>query len=61
MTTQSQVEGWFGSPVSVKKRPSGVTIYRYLHEDTTSRDTGFFSRVGAFIPGSSAIAGAALR
>jgi hypothetical protein len=49
VTTREEVEGWFGTPVSLTQRPSGFAVYRYLHEDETSRDTGFFSRVGAFI------------
>lgn len=51
VTTREEVEGWFGPPVSMTQRPSGFAIYRYLHEDETARDTGFFSRVGAFIAG----------
>ena len=27
------------------------SVYRYLREDKTTRDTGFFSRIGAFIAG----------
>ena len=51
VTTREQVEGWFGPPVSMTERPSGFAVYRYFHEDETSRDTGVFSRIGAFIAG----------
>ena len=44
-----QVDGWFGRPVSLEQRSSGFTVYRYFHEETTTRDTGFFTRIGAFI------------
>jgi len=49
VTTREQVDGWFGRPVSLEQRSSGFTVYRYLHEETTTRDTGLFTRVGAFI------------
>lgn len=51
VTTRQEVDGWFGTPVTVKQRVSGFATYRYLHEESTSRDTGFFSRIGAFIAG----------
>ena len=51
VTTREQVDGWFGRPVSVEQRSSGFTVYRYFHEETTTRDTGFFTRVGAFVAG----------
>jgi outer membrane protein assembly factor BamE (lipoprotein component of BamABCDE complex) len=51
VTTREQVDGWFGTPVTIKQRVSGFATYRYLHEESTSRDTGFFSRIGAFIAG----------
>jgi outer membrane protein assembly factor BamE (lipoprotein component of BamABCDE complex) len=49
VTTREQVDGWFGRPVSLEQRSSGFTVYRYLHEETTTRDTGFFTRIGAFV------------
>ena len=51
VTTREEVEGWFGRPVSLKQRPSGFAVYRYLHEEETSRDTGLFTRVAAFVAG----------
>jgi outer membrane protein assembly factor BamE (lipoprotein component of BamABCDE complex) len=48
-TTRDEVDGWFGRPVSLEQRPSGFTVYRYLHEEETTRDTGFFTRVAAFV------------
>ena len=51
VTTREQVDGWFGRPVSLEQRSSGFTVYRYFHEEKTTRDTGFFSRIGAFIAG----------
>jgi hypothetical protein len=49
VTTREQVDGWFGRPVSLEQRSSGFTVYRYFHEETTTRDTGFFTRIGAFV------------
>jgi outer membrane protein assembly factor BamE (lipoprotein component of BamABCDE complex) len=49
VTTQAQIQEWFGPPLSAKRRPSGLTTYRYLHEDESVRDTGLFSRIGEFI------------
>jgi len=49
VTTREQVDGWFGRPVSLEQRSSGFTVYRYFYEETTTRDTGFFTRIGAFI------------
>jgi len=51
VTTRQQVDGWFGTPVSMTKRPSGFAIYRYLHEEESVRDSGFFSRIAAFVAG----------
>jgi outer membrane protein assembly factor BamE (lipoprotein component of BamABCDE complex) len=51
VTTREQVEGWFGRPVSLEQRPSGFAVYRYLHEEETSRDTGIFSRIAGFVAG----------
>jgi len=48
-TTREVVEGWFGRPVSLEQRPSGFAVYRYLHEEETSRDTGPFTRIAAFV------------
>jgi outer membrane protein assembly factor BamE (lipoprotein component of BamABCDE complex) len=50
-TTREEVEGWFGRPVSLEQRPSGFAVYRYLHEEETSRDTGIFSRIARFVAG----------
>jgi len=49
VTTREEVDGWFGRPVSLQKRPSGFTVYRYLHEEETSHDTGFISRTVGFV------------
>jgi len=49
VTTRDDVEGWFGRPVSLEQRPSGFAVYRYLHEEETTRDTGFFTRIAAFV------------
>jgi outer membrane protein assembly factor BamE (lipoprotein component of BamABCDE complex) len=51
VTTREDVDGWFGRPVSLEQRSSGFSVYRYFHEETTTRDTGFFTRIGAFIAG----------
>ena len=51
VTTREQVDGWFGRPVSLEQRSSGFTVYRYLYEEKITRDTGFFTRIGAFIAG----------
>jgi hypothetical protein len=48
-TTVEEVTGWFGNPVKVRREASGITIYRYIHEEATTRDTGVLSRMGAFI------------
>ena len=49
VTTRAEVEEWFGMPVSIQQRSSGFAIYRYLHEETRSRDSGVLSRIGRFI------------
>jgi outer membrane protein assembly factor BamE (lipoprotein component of BamABCDE complex) len=51
VTTREEVEGWFGWPVSLEQRPSGFAIYRYFHEEETSRDTGIFTRIAGFVAG----------
>jgi outer membrane protein assembly factor BamE (lipoprotein component of BamABCDE complex) len=51
VTTRQQVEGWFGTPVSMTKRPSGFATYRYFHEEESVRDSGIFSRIAAFVAG----------
>lgn len=48
-TTASDVEAWFGPPVSIQRRPSGFAIYRYLHEEASVRDSGTFSRIAEYI------------
>jgi hypothetical protein len=51
VTTREEVDGWFGRPIELEQRPSGFAVYRYLHEESTSRDTGFLSRIGRFVAG----------
>ena len=51
VTTREEVDGWFGRPVSLEQRPSGFTVYRYFHEEETSRDTGVVSRIVGFVAG----------
>jgi len=51
VTTREEVEGWFGRPVSLEQRPSGFAVYRYFHEEETSRDTGVVSRIVGFVAG----------
>jgi outer membrane protein assembly factor BamE (lipoprotein component of BamABCDE complex) len=49
VTTRAEIEEWFGRPITVRSRPSGFAIYRYLHEEETRRDTGFLSRIGRLV------------
>jgi outer membrane protein assembly factor BamE (lipoprotein component of BamABCDE complex) len=49
VTTRAEIEQWFGRPITVRSRPSGFAIYRYLHEEETRRGTGFFSRIGRMV------------
>jgi len=51
VTTREEVDGWFGRPISVEQRPSGFAVYRYFHEEETSRDTRVFSRIAGFVAG----------
>jgi hypothetical protein len=37
--------------VHLEQRPSGFAVYRYLHEERKTRDTGVFTRMAAFIAG----------
>jgi outer membrane protein assembly factor BamE (lipoprotein component of BamABCDE complex) len=46
VTTRSEIEDWFGRPISVRSRSSGFAIYRYFYEEETRRDTGLASRIG---------------
>jgi outer membrane protein assembly factor BamE (lipoprotein component of BamABCDE complex) len=49
VTTRAEIERWFGQPITVRSRPSGFAIYRYLHEEETRRDTRFLSRIGRLV------------
>jgi outer membrane protein assembly factor BamE (lipoprotein component of BamABCDE complex) len=49
LTTQADVQRWFGAPGSIETRGSGLSRWRYQYEETTTRDTGMISRIGVFI------------
>ena len=48
-TTQEEIREWFGEPQSVRVDSRGVTRWRYLHEEHTSRDTGTLTKIGRSI------------
>lgn len=44
-TTRTEIAAWFGDPASVESWGSGITSWRYLHEERSERDTAAASRV----------------
>lgn len=48
-TSQEEILGWFGNPEQERREASGIVMYRYIHEEETTRDTGVLSRIGVFI------------
>ncbi len=48
-TTQAEIRRWFGDPVAIRVRSSGITAWRYYHEEQTRRDTGTLTKIGRSI------------
>ena len=48
-TTQAQVQKIFGSPVSVRARGTGGSVWSYDYTEEINRDTGMLSRIGVWI------------
>ncbi len=48
-STQADVRRIFGEPAGIATVASGDTRWSYLYEETTSRDTGVLTRIGAAV------------
>jgi outer membrane protein assembly factor BamE (lipoprotein component of BamABCDE complex) len=46
VTTQARVVELFGKPTSMRVRSSGRSNWRYIYQETTTRDTGTFTKIG---------------
>jgi outer membrane protein assembly factor BamE (lipoprotein component of BamABCDE complex) len=45
VTTQAEVQEWFGPPVGVRVNGSGRATWDYLYEENTRTDTGSITKV----------------
>jgi outer membrane protein assembly factor BamE (lipoprotein component of BamABCDE complex) len=48
-STQEDIRRWFGAPVSVKTSAYGGARWKYIHEETTRRDTRTLTKIGRSI------------
>lgn len=49
VTTRMEVREWFGEPLSIRARASGLETWRYFVETETRRDTGTLTKIGRSI------------
>ena len=49
VSTQQDVQRWFGAPTTIKARGSGVSAWGYVYEETKTQDTRMLARIGQWI------------
>ena len=49
LSTQQDVQRWFGAPTTIKARGSGVSAWGYLYEETDTQDTRMLACIGQWI------------